>query len=100
MRELDPLLHSQLRLAVMSILMSVDEADFVYLRKETESTAGNLSVQLDKLAEAGYITTERILDGKKTRTLCRMTKKGKKAFEDYVEALKDYLDINNNKQHT
>jgi DNA-binding MarR family transcriptional regulator len=100
MRELDPLLHSQLRLAVMSILMSVDEADFVYLRKETESTAGNLSVQLDKLAEAGYITTQRILDGKKTRTLCRMTKKGKKAFEDYVEALKDYLDINNNKQHT
>jgi DNA-binding MarR family transcriptional regulator len=100
MRELDPLLHSQLRLAVMSILMSVDEADFVYLRKETESTAGNLSVQLDKLAEAGYITTQRILEGKKTRTLCRMTKKGKKAFEDYVEALKDYLDINNNKQHT
>jgi DNA-binding MarR family transcriptional regulator len=100
MKELDPLLHSQLRLAVVSILMSVNEADFVYLRKETESTAGNLSVQLDKLAEAGYITTQRILDGKKTRTLCRMTKKGKKAFEDYVEALKDYLDINNNKQHT
>ncbi len=93
MKELDPLLHSQLQLAVVSILMSVDEADFVYLRKETESTAGNLSVQLDKLVEAGYINTQRILEGKKTRTLCRMTKKGKKAFEDYVEALKDYLDI-------
>src|SRR5574344_358035 len=98
MRKLNPLLHSQLRLAVMSILMSVDEADFVYLRKETESTAGNLSVQLDKLAEAGYITTQRILDCKKTRTLCRITKKGKKAFENYVEALKDYLDISNNKR--
>lgn len=97
MRELDPLLHSQLRLAVVSILMSVDEADFVYLRKETESSAGNLSVQLDKLAEAGYITTQRILDGKKTRTLCRITKKGKKAFENYIEALKDYLDIDNKK---
>jgi len=91
MKELDPLLHSQLRLAVVSILMSVDEADFVYLRKETDSTAGNLSVQLDKLSEAGYITTQRMLDGKKTRTICRMTKKGKKAFEDYVEALKSYL---------
>jgi len=91
MKELDPLLHSQLRLAVVSILMSVDEADFVYLRKETDSTAGNLSVQLDKLSEAGYITTQRMLDGKKTRTICRMTKKGKKAFEDYVETLKSYL---------
>jgi DNA-binding MarR family transcriptional regulator len=97
MKELDPLLHSQLRLAVVSILMSVDEADFVYLRKETESTAGNLSVQLDKLLEAGYITSKRILDGKKTRTICRMTKKGKKAFEDYVEALKDYLDVTKKK---
>jgi DNA-binding MarR family transcriptional regulator len=93
MKELDPLLHSQLRLAVVSILMSVDEADFVYLRQETESTAGNLSVQLDKLSEAGYIATQRVLDGKKTRTVCRMTKKGRKAFEDYVEALKSYLNI-------
>ena len=50
MKELDPILHSQLRLAVMSILMSVDEADFVYLKEKTESTAGNLSVQLDKLS--------------------------------------------------
>ena len=59
MKELDPLLHSQLRLAVMSILMNVEEADFVYLRGKTESTAGNLSVQLDKLANAGYITMEK-----------------------------------------
>ena len=56
MKELNPLLHSQLRLAVMSILMNVEEADFVYLRQKTESTAGNLSVQLDKLSSAGYIT--------------------------------------------
>ena len=53
--ELDPLIHSQLRLAIMSILLSVDEADFVYLKEKTESTAGNLSVQLDKLSKAGYI---------------------------------------------
>ena len=93
LRELDPLLHSQLRLAVVSILMSLDEADFVCLRNKTESTAGNLSVQLDKLSAAGYISTERVIEGKKTRTLCRMTSKGKKAFEDYVDALKAYLNV-------
>ena len=56
MKELDPLLHSQLRLAIMSILLNVEEADFVYLKEKTESTAGNLSVQLEKLASAGYIS--------------------------------------------
>lgn len=65
MKELDPLLHSQLRLAVMSILINVEEADFVYLREKTEATAGNLSVQLDKLAAAGYITIEKGFFGKK-----------------------------------
>ena len=59
MKNLDPLLHSQLRLAVMSVLMNLAEADFVYLREKTESTAGNLSVQLDKLATAGYIEIEK-----------------------------------------
>ncbi|MBP7358633.1 MAG: transcriptional regulator [Prevotella sp.] len=93
LKELDPLLHSQLRLAIVSILMSVDEADFVYIRKKTDSTAGNLSVQLEKLSAAEYISTKRIIDGKKTRTLCRMTDKGRNAFENYVEALKDYLNI-------
>ncbi len=56
MKELNPLLHSQLRLAIMSILMNVEEADFVYLKEKTESTAGNLSVQIDKLSSAGYIS--------------------------------------------
>lgn len=93
MKELDPLLHSQLRLAVMSILMNVEEADFVYLREKTESTAGNLSVQLDKLAGAGYIVVEKGFVGKKTRTTCRMTDKGRRAFEEYVDALKEYLHL-------
>ena len=70
MKELDPILHSQLRLAVMSILMNVDEADFVYLKEKTESTAGNLSVQLDKLSNAGYISVSKGFVGKKTRTTC------------------------------
>lgn len=93
MKELDPLLHSQLRLAVMSILMNVEEADFVYLKEKTESTAGNLSVQLDKLSSAGYITVEKGFVGKKTRTVCRKTEKGVAAFADYVEALRSYLNL-------
>lgn len=94
MKELDPLLHSQLRLAVMSILMSVEKADFVYLREKTESTAGNLSVQLDKLARAEYITVEKGFAGRKPRTVCRVTDKGRRAFEDYVDTLRSYLKLN------
>lgn len=93
MKELDPLLHSQLRLGVMSILMNVDEADFVYLKDKTDSTAGNLSVQLDKLHSAGYITVEKCFAGKKPRTICHVTQLGRKAFEDYVETLKEYLNL-------
>ncbi len=93
MKELDPLLHSQLRLAVMSILMNVEEADFVYLKEKTESTAGNLSVQIDKLSGAGYISVEKGMSGKRPRTSCRVTETGRRAFEDYVETLKDYLHL-------
>lgn len=93
MKELNPLLHSQLRLAVMSILMNVEEADFVYLREKTESTAGNLSVQLNKLSSAGYISVEKGFVGKKTRTTCQITEEGRKAFEDYVDALKQYVNL-------
>ncbi len=93
MRELNPLLHSQLRLGVMSILMNVEEADFVYLREKTESTAGNLSVQLDKLSAAGYISVKKGFVGKKTRTTARITEKGSNAFVEYVEALKQYISM-------
>lgn len=93
MKPLDPLLHSQLRLAVMSVLMNLDEADFVYIKQQTQSTAGNLSVQLDKLAEAGYVTIEKGFAGKKPRTTCRVTEKGKEAFAAYVDALRDYLKL-------
>ena len=93
MKELNPLLHSQLRLAVMSILMNVEEADFVYMKEKTESTAGNLSVQLDKLSNAGYISVEKGFLGRKTRTVCRITDMGRQAFEEYVESLKSYLNL-------
>ncbi|MDR1676495.1 MAG: transcriptional regulator [Tannerella sp.] len=89
--ELDPLLHSQLRLAIMSLLISVEEADFVYLKTETGATAGNLSVQIDKLNEAGYITVEKTFQGKMPRTVCRITSKGINAFDTYVNNLKSYI---------
>ena len=91
-RELDPLLHSQLRLAIMSILISTDEADFVFLREKTGSTAGNLSVQIEKLHEAGYIGVMKSFKGKMPRTTCKVTAKGIEAFEKYVAALKNYIE--------
>jgi DNA-binding MarR family transcriptional regulator len=90
-KDLDPLLHSQLRLAVMSILISVEYAEFTFLKEKTNSTAGNLSVQLDKLAEAEYIIIEKGFKGKKPLTTCKITKKGIKAFEEYVNNLKQYI---------
>ena len=89
--KLDPLLHSELRLAVMSVLIGADEADFVYLREQTGATAGNLSVQLDKLAAAGYISVEKGFQGKKPRTTCRITDSGRAAFTAYVESLRSYI---------
>lgn len=91
LHELDPLLHSQLRLGIMALLMSVDSAEFMFLKEKTNSTAGNLSVQLDKLSEAGYITIEKSFKGKKPLTTCRITKHGLKAFEEYVVTLKQYI---------
>jgi DNA-binding MarR family transcriptional regulator len=88
---LDPLLHSQLRLAIMSILMSVESAEFVYIREQTGATAGNLSVQLDKLSTAEYISIEKGFRGKKPLTTCRITPVGRKAFQKYVKDLQQYL---------
>ncbi|HJA98432.1 MAG TPA: transcriptional regulator [Candidatus Alistipes avicola] len=90
-KELNPLLHSELRLAIMSILLGVEEADFVFIREQTGATAGNLSVQIDKLQKAGYIEVEKGFRGKMPRTVCRITRTGIDAFEEYVEALKGYI---------
>ena len=90
-KELNPLLHSELRLGVMSILISVEEADFTYLKQETKATAGNLSVQIDKLSKAEYIEVTKTFKGKMPCTLGRITPKGIEAFEEYVEALKTYI---------
>ncbi len=90
-KELDPVLHSQLRLAVMSLLMGVESADFSYIREQTESTAGNLSVQITKLKEAGYIDVVKKFSNNYPQTLCMVTTLGRERFIEYVEALKDYL---------
>ncbi|MDR1197494.1 MAG: transcriptional regulator [Prevotellaceae bacterium] len=90
-KDLDPLLHSQLRLAVMSLLLGVEEADFVYLKAQTGATSGNLSVQIDKLNEAGYIQVTKTFQGKMPRTVCKITAKGVNAFDNYVKNLKTYI---------
>lgn len=91
LKELDPLLHSQLRLAIVSLLLSVEEADFSYLKEHTEATSGNLSIQIDKLSAAGYIEVRKEIVGKKPRTSCRLTERGREALTEYVAALKEYL---------
>ena len=93
LKPLDPLLHSELRLAVISILIGVEAADFVYLKERTGATSGNLSVQIDKLSKAGYIEVEKGFVGRKPRTLCNITEIGRAAFKEYVEALKDYINM-------
>jgi len=90
-KELDPILHSQLRLAVMSILISVKEAEFTYLKEKTNATAGNLSVQINKLKEAGYIDVIKQFNNNYPQTVCRITEAGISAFENYVTALKSYM---------
>jgi DNA-binding transcriptional ArsR family regulator len=93
-KDLDPILHSQLRLSIMSLLISVKEADFSFLKEKTKATAGNLSVQISKLAEADYITVKKEFKDNYPQTSCIITKKGIKAFEEYVKAIQDYIKRN------
>jgi DNA-binding transcriptional ArsR family regulator len=90
-KELDPILHSQLRLAVMSLLIGVKEAEFTFIKEKTNATAGNLSVQVQKLKDAGYIDVSKQFKDNYPLTTCKITKKGILAFESYVKALQDYL---------
>ena len=92
-KELDPILHSQLRLAVVSLLIGVQEAEFTFIREKTNATAGNLSVQLNKLKDAGYIEITKQFKDNYPLTLCRMTPNGINAFEQYVKDLQAYLNV-------
>lgn len=89
--QLDPLLHSQLRLAIMSLLMGVEQADFGYIKKQTEASAGNVSVQLNKLKDAGYVKIEKRFEKNYPKTICSVTEDGIAAFQNYVKALRNYL---------
>ena len=89
--ELDPILHSQLRLAIMSLLISVKEAEFTFIQEATKATHGNLSVQITKLKESEYIEVNKSFQNNYPKTTCTITKKGITAFENYVIAIKAYL---------
>lgn len=90
-KELDPILHSQLRLAIMSLLISVKEAEFTFIREKTNATAGNLSVQVNKLKEAGYIDVVKQFKENYPQTVCKITPIGIAAFAEYVKNLQSYL---------
>jgi DNA-binding transcriptional ArsR family regulator len=90
-KDLDPVLHSQLRLAVVSLLMGVEIAEFTWLRTQTGATAGNLSIQITKLKDAGYIDVEKKFSKNYPQTLCRITPLGRQRFAEYVKALREYL---------
>lgn len=92
-KNLDPILHSQLRLAIVSTLMGLEEAEFTALKEVTNVSAGNLSLQLDKLKKHEYITVEKSFKNNYPVTKCRITQKGIKAFEQYVETLNEYIDL-------
>ena len=90
-KELDPVLHSQLRLAIVSLLISLQEAEFTYLKEKTKATSGNLSVHLDKLKTEGYIEVNKTFRNNYPLTVCKITKKGIDAFDQYVKDLKAYI---------
>ena len=91
-KDLDPLLHNQLRLSIMSLLINIESAEFAWLLEKTEATRGNLSVQISKLKDSGYIKVKKSFRNNYPLTTCKITRKGVDAFEKYVEAIKTYLD--------
>lgn len=93
MPKLNPLLHQELRLSIISFLINIDGADFKKLLEVTDSSKGNLSVQLTKLEQAGYIKIKKSFIGNYPNTHCSLTSKGRKAFEEYLNELKKMLSL-------
>ncbi|KAB2814795.1 winged helix-turn-helix domain-containing protein [Phaeocystidibacter luteus] len=89
--DLDPLLHTQLRLQIVTLLAGVEDADFNWLLENTGATRGNLSVQINKLKDAEYLTVEKGFKNNYPLTTCKITKKGREAFEKYVAAITKYI---------
>ena len=96
-KDLDPVLHSQLRLAIVSLLMQDKEAEFTVLKEKTRASAGNLSVQINKLREAGYIEVVKDFKDNYPHTICKITDSGSRAFGRYVKSLQSYLSVNGKK---
>lgn len=90
-KDLDPILHSQLRLSIVSILMTVNEANFNFIKESTQATPGNISIQIKKLQDAGYIRVEKTFKNNYPLTTISITKNGVEAFENYVNSLKHYI---------
>lgn len=93
MKELDPILHSRLRLAIMSLLITNEEVTFPYVVEKTDASRGNVSVQITNLEEAGYLDVTKSFEDKKPKTTLTITKKGEEAMENYTKALKEYLNL-------
>jgi len=91
--DLDPALHSQIRLAIVSILVGAEVAEFGYLKEELKTTAGNLSFQISKLQEAGYVKVNKSFRNNYPLTTLKLTSKGRKAFDDYVNSIRNYLKL-------
>ena len=90
-KDLDPLLHSQLRLSIVSTLMTVDETNFNFIKETTNATSGNISIQIKKLQKAGYIKVKKSFKNNYPNTTLSITDKGREAFENYVNNLKKYI---------
>lgn len=90
-QQLDEIIHSRIRLAVMSVLISVDEAEFTFLKEKVKTTDGNLSVHLKKLEDAGYVAVNKSFQNRKPVSRYLLTQKGRKAFESYVERLEKMI---------
>ena len=90
-KDLDPLLHSQVRLAIMSILIGVKNANFSYLLENIKTTKGNLSFQINKLKEAGYIEVKKTFKGNYPLTTCEITDEGVDAYENYINSIDEYF---------
>ena len=91
LKDLDPILHSQLRLAIVSTLMTIEEANFNFIKETTGATSGNISIQIKKLQAAGYINVEKSFVNNYPNTTISITDKGRDAFETYVTNLKKYI---------
>lgn len=93
MKELNPVLHSRLRLAIMSLLTTYDEVSFPFIVEKTGASRGNVSVQITNLEEEGYVTVTKSFEDRKPKTTLTITDEGRRAMKEYTKALRDYLDI-------